>query len=561
MHTSTKYLPYLTKESVDRLKNDPVFEELRTELFRIAEEKLAATPLYASFTELNLFAETGDRKTFERVLNDYNGRLHVFPFAYLLSEDEKYLAPLADAIWSYCDFESWSLPAHANMDDSTARREHIDLNAASVGMLLVQILSLFEDKLPRRLCLRVHHELRARIIDPFKKYRDKWYYKTENNWASVIAAGVFCVYLYEAQPLEIASELPVLMEMIENYLCGFDDEGCCKEGFGYWNYGFSHFCIFAELLRAYTDGAEDLFRRDKVRAIAHFQENASLDEVHAIPFSDAAPTFSPLPHLTHFLKREYPDVVVPKMKLGYITGNLRFISWLSADIKSEGLVQKSHIFHENQWFIYKSEKYNMACKAGTNGEFHNHNDVGSFAISKNGEVTLADPGAATYTRQYFSKDRYTFVEASSLGHSVPIINGICQNADNDPASRRAEIFVESSREYAFSMEQNYDDPTLRSLRRHFVCEDEMLVLTDTFDFTETPEALVERFVSLRSPLLLEEGRVAIGQSILLYDPDEWELALGGVPRSCSKSGTIEIFFVDFSPKKMDQHVTFRARFL
>ena len=556
-----KYFPDMTEERFERLKSSPVFASFREKLLDSAKEAVETPPPYVRFSELDLFRVNGDRKTFERVFSEYQNRIGLYAMAYLLTEDEVFLPHLADVLWSFCDFETWSLQAHCNFEDTVARREHIDLAAATQGLIIAEVLYLLEDKLPERLTKRVHFELRERIVDAFKKRQYHWYFNTENNWAAVIASGVFGVYLYEATPEEIEEQLPVLRRLIDNYLLGFDDEGCCKEGFGYWVYGFEHFCEFAELLRAYTDGKEDLFKLPKVRAIAHFQDNATLDEKHVIPFSDCGSKFSPATYLYHFLKRQYPDCIVPEAPLRCTYYDPRFIMWMDADIQGEKLVQKSYIFHENQWFIFKSPNYNMACKAGSNGEFHNHNDVGSFVISKNGEINLTDLGAAKYCKQYFSHERYTFLESSSRGHSVPIINGVLQNADNHPELRKAKVYVERENEYAFSMEQNYEDKTLLSLTRHFLCERDAIVLTDTYDFSEAPKSLTERFVSTITPVLLEEGRVQIGETILLYNPEEFTVTFGGEASSYRTDGTVDVFFTDLSPKKMGEKMTFTFRFI
>ncbi len=561
MIRENKYLPSMTEERFERFKTDPYFKSFRENLLKEAREKVATPPPYVRFSELDLFRVNGDRKTFENVFAEYQHRIGLYAMAYLLTEDQVFLPHLADILWSFCDFETWSLQAHCNFEDTVARREHIDLGAAMQGLIIAEILYLLEDKLPERLTKRVHHELRARIVEAFKKRQYHWYFNTQNNWAAVIASGVFGVYLYEATEEEIEEQLPVMRRLIDNYLLGFDDEGCCKEGFAYWVYGFEHFCIFVELLRAYTDGKEDLFRLPKVRAIAHFQDNATLDEKHVIPFSDCGSKFSPAIYLSHFLKKEFPDCIVPEAPLHCSYYNPRFIMWMDADIEGEKLVQKSHIFHENQWFIFKSPKYNMACKAGNNGEFHNHNDVGTFVISKNGEITLTDLGGAKYCKQYFSDERYTFLEASSRGHSVPIVNGILQNADNHPELRTANVYVERENEYAFSMEQNYEDETLRTLTRHFLCERDALVLTDTYEFSEAPKSITERFVSTTPPSLIEEGRVQIGETILLYDKDALTLTFGGESSSYCTDGSINVFFTDFCPKQCSERMTFTFRFV
>ena len=68
----------------------------------------------------------------------------------------------------------------------------------------------------------------------------------------------------------------------------------------------------------------------------------------------------------------------------------------------------------------------FAAKGGHNNEQHNHNDVGSFILSYNGTPVLLDVGVGTYTRETFSKERYTIWTMQSNYHNVPLINGVAQ---------------------------------------------------------------------------------------------------------------------------------------
>ena len=62
-----------------------------------------------------------------------------------------------------------------------------------------------------------------------------------------------------------------VVSAMETFLSGYGDDGCCPEGYGYWNYGFGYFVYWAEMLREYTGGAIDLLHStDKIRRIAEF---------------------------------------------------------------------------------------------------------------------------------------------------------------------------------------------------------------------------------------------------------------------------------------------------
>ena len=66
----------------------------------------------------------------------------------------------------------------------------------------------------------------------------------------------------------------------------------------------------------------------------------------------------------------------------------------------------------------------FAAKCGHNGEEHNHNDIGSFILADDSGQLLVDLGCMEYTKENFgTQTRYTLLQNSSLGHSVPIIGG------------------------------------------------------------------------------------------------------------------------------------------
>ena len=77
----------------------------------------------------------------------------------------------------------------------------------------------------------------------------------------------------------------------------------------------------------------------------------------------------------------------------------------------------------------------VAMKGGTNGESHNHNDVGSFIVyapqersplSSSLSPLFIDPAVGEYTAKTFSDDRYSIWTMQSQYHNLPQINGIDQ---------------------------------------------------------------------------------------------------------------------------------------
>jgi len=552
-----KLLKECNPEKWEQVRTHPYYKRLREYVMEKTEGFLVTDPPRLKYSRLHMYADTGERMAYQNEYYEYRTRMEHFLFAYLLTEDEKYIEPLADIIWNICDIESWTPPAHVKESESIERRRgFLDLGSTATGIKLAEAIHFAGDKLPDLVRRRALYELRERIIEPYKNDKFGWM-TTTNNWSAVCMAGVLGVYLYVAEKEEIDGQLPRMLETIRGYLRGFDDEGCCLEGYGYWSYGFSHFCIFAELLYEYTDGEIDLFDDPKVHEIARFQQNMAINDTQAISFSDAGTTFRPVVWLSHFLKRKYPDLQMPPMPFAWGGAALRDFLWDDPSLAECEMKPESKIFHNSQWFIYRGEGYNFACKAGYNREPHNHNDIGSFMISKNGGVTFTDPGKAEYTRQYFSGERYKQLVCSSLGHSVPIING----AEQVVGETRSVIYDEAENKYVFSMENGYDIPTLASLRRGFDCLSDGITMTDEYEFTETPESVVERFVSCVEITVDGDGAIKCGDTELIYDKEKYRVSISKEQIRRAPGSVSDVWLLDLSVISPEEEMTLTFKFI
>ncbi len=547
------YITGFSRENLRKRAKDPYFANQIKALKERAENYLASEPRRIKFSDMHLFTTTGNRSQYEGARGDYGGRASVFSILYAIEEDERYLEPLADAIWNLCDLETWALPAHLKEDQSIQdRRCALDLVSTNTGKVFGEILVLVgEENLPELVVRRMKEQVRERILESYKR-RNGWWSVATSNWAAVCICGILGSYIYFGTEEELEELIPSMVGTAEGYLRGFDADGCCLEGYGYWSYGFSYFLEFADLLRNYTGGKIDMFKSERVKTVASFIENCSINDNQCVRFSDCSEFFRPSAPIAHFIKNEYPDIEIPPIPpSSYGASDIRAYIWADPNLQNEKMKPKNKIFRDAQWFIYRSEAYNFVCKAGHNNEPHNHNDVGSFMLSKGGAVTFTDPGTGEYTRQYFSSERYTVLEPSSRSHSVPIINGKYQLFG---VKEKADIFVEKENEYAFSMEKVYDDESLKSLKRHFVCNADSVTLTDSYEFSETPESVVERFVSLVEPTI-ENGKITIGASALEYD--ESKLELEPSTETCNRAGGVKqtLYVFDFKPKKLEKELT------
>lgn len=534
----------------EQVRTHPYYAPAVAAIRAKTEEMLRTDPPRILFSQIHLYVTTGDRKIFERVYSAYQDRLVNYFFMYCLDGEQKYIDALADILWNICDFESWSIPAHVSEAlTPELRRANLDLTSTILGFRIAEILHFIGDKLPALVYKRAMYEVRSRVIDSYKIHDYPWM-RNPNNWSAVCIAAVLAAYLYIGTKEEIDEQLPRMIETMRCYISGFDEEGCCLEGYGYWNYGFSHFCLFSSLLREYTDGKIDLFDDPKIHAVARFQQNITINSHQCISFSDCGQEFTPYDWLSHFLKHEYPDLSLPGFAHATADiGVLRYILWADPDLADAKLAPESMMYEKNQWYAYRSPAYNLACKAGYNEEPHNHNDVGSFIFSKDDSVSFTDPGTGEYTRQYFSAERYSILEPSSRSHSVPIINGQLQTTGKE----KSTVFCAEEGHYAFSMENAYDIPTLTSLRRAFICEPDGVRLTDTYDFTETPESIVERFASLEKPEITPEG-VRCGSAILTFDSTALDVQITSENRIRGGKEADPVYFTDLRVRTPEKHI-------
>jgi hypothetical protein len=107
-----KIFKEFTREKLDEIRTHPYYKKARETIIERAENCIATDPPVIKFSKIHMYVENGNREQFEHDHEEYETRLHTLFSAYLITEDEKYISPLADIIWNICDFETWTIPAH-----------------------------------------------------------------------------------------------------------------------------------------------------------------------------------------------------------------------------------------------------------------------------------------------------------------------------------------------------------------------------------------------------------------------------------------------------------------
>lgn len=517
-----------------------------------AEKALDKTYEVLKMSEYMEFCENGNRKNFETKYFERRNNAAYLSVAFWLTRDEKYIRSLTDHVFCICDEFSWCLPAHSFMWENSPIEsvvKCVDLFAAETARLLTDIAVSVGALLPYYVTERIHYELHRRIIDGFQECDHFQWEDYRSNWPAVCACGTLAALLHFGSKEEIAGIMPRLSKAAELFLSSYGEDGCCQEGYDYWNYGFGHFVIFARSVLAYTKGAVNYFAREKVRRIAAFPQKIRMGAARNVSFADGGSRFTFSVGLMCYLKKLYPeDVFLPDLRLGTMHGNIYSIKellWFEPDYQADTQTFGNYYFADAQWFIRQGESFSFAAKAGCNNEPHNHNDLGSFMIVVGDDIPLADFGSAEYTRDTFDEDvRYTMLNQASWGHSVPVIDGRFQCEGEEYRASNVQAL-----ENTFSMDISgaYESGVVNKLSRIFEIKERCVILKDSYEYTKKTRNIRERFVTYTLPVV-SDGVIDLKTARILFEQKKYRVDIS--EDSYRDHGTLElvkVYLIDVVP--------------
>ena len=446
-------------------KPAPVHPDFRTEgrtTGRKRAREIRATPVPAFDLEAyNEFWKTGNRTHFQKWRGRFLGDLNLLVDVEAGERQGRFLRAIADRLEAICKWPSWTLNAHDR------RREAIDkgspvvgLTSAALACRLAETLVLLGDRLPTGTVARVRGEIDSRVLRPYLDFAARtepakkcpsfsWFF-CQNNWNAVCHCECVCAALTIVSDRRARARFVEAAERaMPSYLGGFASDGYCSEGMGYWNYGFGHFLMLGQAVRAATGGKVDFFADPKAKVAMRYPFAYQLQKGRSPRFADGGGD--------------------PGRK--YLDWGCRI--WPDLRTEAEGVLPPRSAFPQGQVWLLRTtvdgeRPLAIACKGGHNGEFHNHNDVGSYAIMLDGTFVTGDAGGEVYTRRTFSKDRYQSSVLNSFGHPVPRVGGQLQPKGAAHAARVVRTsFSNDVDEVTVDLTAAYACPTLTSLVRTF----------------------------------------------------------------------------------------------
>lgn len=433
----------------DSMKNDPKAKALLEEAAGIVKKPM---PPFVDSLYLHLNA-TNVRLPGEKMMNARYDYVFKLVLAECLENKGRYMRAIENGIIALCNQKPWSIPAHdRSLQNYNGTDYYVDLVVATAGNSLAQCVYMLDDKLSMETRARVQCAFREKVFRPIRRCLEEtkpfYWFTVTNNWNSVCLAGVTGAALTLLTDKEERAYFVAAAEKYHEYgMKGYADDGYCSEGVGYYNYGFRAYILLREEVCRATQGKIDFFRQPKFARIARYGKNIQMLNGVCPAYSDCRIGLSPDWFITNYCDNVLGTAPYYE-KHNFPTGgnlSLNFIemfprqAWkmdLTDEIREALRAEADplHSYYEQAGILIARPAANGTCrmavsvKGGHNAENHNHNDVGSYAVSLGKETLAGDQGGPfSYPGDYFDRNAAEkYKSKGSYGHPVPVVNGVMQ---------------------------------------------------------------------------------------------------------------------------------------
>ena len=516
------------------------------------------------------FERSGNRSEFERPLRKNMSVMNSLVAAELAEGKGRFIPQIANCIWLYSNQISWVFSAHNNRQPSRralADPEYwlIDLFSADAGMTLSFAYRFFKaelDAIDPSICRALRISLEQKIFKPFFEVDHWWMGKsgnTVNNWCPWCASNVLLAFLLVHEDDEIIRKAAdKSLVIVDNYMNSILQDGACDEGALYFAHGPCKLYDYLQIMYDASEGAFNGLTDPLVRRLVDYLSRCYIGmydgKKFVVNYADAVGRLSVSPIITwpyanavgsrqsvdfslylmgFYRTKQFEEPIAGGRDLFRILNFIRHSSEVAAQVdslnalvKEKGFetvkadlrasVEPMYWYEQTQQLLCRGKDGTFfAAKGGHNGESHNHNDVGQFLWYRDACPLIIDPGAPTYTRQTFSKERYTLWPMQSQWHNLPSINGVMQkNSRQYAASGVAFSGSESAVTLSMDISGAYpEDASCLSWRRSFNYRNNAkgatLAITDEYSLSERKAADEEHFITPGTVTELRKGVLRI----------------------------------------------------
>ena len=419
------------------------------------------------------YAREGNRSRYEHEHFARRTALTDLIIAECVEGKGRFLDDIANGVWAICEESFWGVPAHVGAQKAGSglpdpAEPVVDLFAAETGESLAWTSYLLGERLDRvspMIRKRIGHEIDRRILTPCLTRDDFGWMGFSggrvNNWNPWCNSNwLACTLLIEPDESRRIGAVAKIVRSLDHFFDAYDDDGGCDEGPGYWSRAGGSLFDCLDLLRGATNGAIDVYDQPLVKEIGRYICRVHVAGDYFVNFADASAKASPPGELvyrygkrigddrlaafgTYFFARDRAEGLGFAGGGGYTVGRYLPEIFNAAELRA---AQAKPALVRDVWLSGiqvmtarcgegAADGFFIAAKGGHNAESHNHNDVGSFIVYRDGRPILIDVGVETYSRKTFSSQRYEIWTMQSAYHNLPTINGVMQSPGREFAAR------------------------------------------------------------------------------------------------------------------------------
>lgn len=577
-----QWKPYASYQDPAGFSTVPV--QTRQEIIREGEKFLHTSwPALPATTFLE-FVRNGNRTDYEALSFGRRKQLAALVLAEVFERKGRFIDQIINGIWAISEESFWGVPAHLNLQKAghglpDVADPVVDLFAAETAQELAWTYYLLKpelDKVNPLIAARIVYEAKKRILLPYLKH-DNWDYlgfnwkknpsqeRRVNNWNPWINSNVLATALLLGNdPVLRAKVVEKTMESVDNFVLPYPEDGGSDEGPDYWGRAAASLIDYLELLKSATNGKIDVFDRPILKKMGQYVYETYIAGPYYYNYGDADAKYHPDPALLFRFGTDTHDSVLMR----YAAFQARQQDFFTKGVhESFGVLNRMlpalFVLHqlketppeeallEDVWLpnlqimaarstANSAKGFYLAAKGGTNGESHNHNDVGSFIVYYDGNPVLIDAGAQTYTAQTFSSARYQLWNNQSAYHNLPNVNGYTEHAG--ATYRSSDVrYVKTAASASLSMSLREAYPRQAAIKRWdrtvTLERGKRVTLTERYQLDKFLAPTVENFLTPLSPDITGAGVVVLPVTTLgaariirlRYDARDFSAAVDTIP--------------------------------
>lgn len=495
------------------------------------------------------FKKTGNRVNYEQQCFEKRRHLAALVMAEVMEDKGRFVGDIVDGLQSMCEETWWGIPAHYGHPVPMPDEQTVDLFNAETAGLMAWTEYMLRDKLDAfspDICRRIDSEMNRRILRPALEH-DYWWKKAGMNWNPWICSNwLTCVLMCEKDRDRQIAAVEQISKSLDTFIDAYHDDGGCDEGPGYWDRASASLFDCLYLLKTATQGKVTLAAEPKIKAMGAYVYKTYIGNDYCVTFADTHDnkTLQQVDVLYPFgeylgdpLMKEFAAYLAKRKNLKGDAATLYAKSGnfpaLGRELVMLGGVNRllnekaNEPLLKNSWLpdlqIMTARRKAgsvsglfVAAKGGSNGESHNHNDVGNFVVYGDGEPLLVDVGVGEYTSKTFGKDRYSIWTMQSAYHNLPQINGYDQHdgkqyAASDAVYHPAKLQLNIAGAYP-------QEAAVKSWRRTVsLTAGGEVAVTENYQLAQylCPSRLM--FITCQQPDVSAAGKIILGKWQLTYD--------------------------------------------